>query len=445
MVGSRYVDPVDGSEYPLEEPRWRSDAGRPLMLTPGAGIGRDDIEPGERSLWRYRACLPVDIARPISLGEGRTPLVEGRWGGVRPLFKLEWLNPTGSFKDRGTSVMLSYLRQHGITSVLEDSSGNGGSSVAGYGAAGGMAVRILAPAHTSPAKIAQVAAYGARVQLVDGPREEAQAEAIRQSDRTCYASHNWQALFLEGVKTLAYELWEDLDFRAPDNVVLPVGAGSSLLGCHLGFRELVASGLIPRPPRLFAAQPLNCSPVDAAFTAGADGPVDRAVRPTIAEGTAIRHPLRLRRLLAALRDSGGATVAIPEQDIVTALGELCAQGLFVEPTSAIAAAAVTRLVDAGRITPGETTVVMLSGSGLKAATAVRDLLDGAARPASPDAHAGGAFGISGLSGGADFGASGPSGGADFGASGPSGGADFGTSGFSGGAGLGTSGPSGGGE
>lgn len=350
------------------------------MLTPQAGISREDVERGERSLWRYRACLPEDIARPISLGEGCTPLVERKWGGARPLFKLEWFSPTGSFKDRGTSVMLSYLRGHGITEVLEDSSGNGGSSVAGYGAAGGMAVKVLAPAHTSPAKIAQVAAYGAEVQLVEGPREETQAEAIRQSDRVFYASHNWQALFLEGTKTLAYELWEDLGFQAPDNVVVPVGAGSSLLGCHLGFRELVASGQIPHLPCLFAAQPLNCSPLDAAFVAGEDRSADRAVRPTVAEGTAIRSPLRLPQMLAALRDSGGSTVAIPEEDIVAALAELCAQGLFVEPTSATAAAAFTRLVGEGRISPDETTVVVLSGSGLKAAATVRDLLATARGP-----------------------------------------------------------------
>ncbi|WP_033434833.1 threonine synthase [Saccharothrix syringae] len=372
---ARYVDPVDGSEYPLGVPRWRSDAGRPLMVTPQPGISRDDVETGDRSLWRYRACLPVPIADPISLGEGRTPLVERPWGRARPLFKLEWFSPTGSFKDRGSSVMLSYLRQHGVTSVLEDSSGNGGSSIAGYGAAGGLEVRIFVPARTSPAKIAQVEAYGARVHPVEGPREESQAEAIRWSDRAFYAGHNWQALFLEGVKTLAYELWEDLGFRAPDNVVVPVGAGSGLLGCHLGFRELVAAGQIPRAPRLFAAQPLNCSPVDAAFTTGS---ADREVRPTVAEGTAIRAPLRLREVLAALRDTGGATVAVPEREIVDALRGLCARGLFVEPTSATAAAAVTRLLDEGRIAPGETTVVMLGGSGLKAAGAVRDLLVGGA-------------------------------------------------------------------
>lgn len=375
MARSRYVDPVDGSEYSLEVPRWRSDEGRPLMVTPQAGIAPEDIERRERSLWRYRACLPVDIVAPISLGEGCTPLVEREWGDTRPLFKLEWFSPTGSFKDRGTSVMLSYLRQCGITAVLEDSSGNGGASIAGYGAAGAIAVKIIAPARTSSAKLAQVAVYGAEIELVEGPRERSQDAAIRQSRQTFYAGHNWQAMFLEGVKTLAYELWEDLGFRAPDNVIVPVGAGSSLLGCHLGFRELVASGRIPRTPRLFAAQPLHCSPLDASFTAGVDGPVERAVRPTIAEGAAIGAPLRLHQMLEALRDTGGATIAVAESDIVTALSELCAQGLFVEPTSALAAAAHTRLLESGRIAPEETTVIVLTGSGLKAASTVRDLLD----------------------------------------------------------------------
>ncbi len=138
----------------------------------GAGMSRDEIEGRTRSLWRYRAALPVEIANPITLGEGCTPLVAQDWGDLRPFFKLEWFNPTGSFKDRGSAVMLSFLRQIGVDAILEDSSGNGGSSMAGLGAAGGMRVKILAPASTSPAKIAQVRAYGAIVQLVEGPRED---------------------------------------------------------------------------------------------------------------------------------------------------------------------------------------------------------------------------------------------------------------------------------
>jgi len=374
MPPASYIDPRNGKTYPLDVPRWCSDDRTPLLVTPGAGISRDDVESKTRSLWRYQAALPVRIEKPITLGEGCTPLVEQAWGDLRPHFKLEWFNPTGSFKDRGSAVMLSLLRQIGVNAVLEDSSGNGGSSMAGLGAAGGIGVKILAPASTSPAKIAQVRAYGAQVQLVEGPREESEAEAIRQSDMTFYASHNWQPFFLEGTKSFAYELWEDFGFRAPDNVIMPVGAGSSLLGCAFGFRELLRAGQIAKLPRLFVAQPLNCSPIDASFKAGVDTPVLREVHKTIAEGTAIKSPMRLREIIDAVRESGGGTVAVTEEELVTALRRLARQGLFVEPTSASGAAALDKLAAAGAIKPSETTVVILTGSGLKAASTVADLV-----------------------------------------------------------------------
>ena len=368
-----YVEPRSGQHYPLDVPRWCADGPKPLMINPQGGISRDEIDRSIRSLWRYQASLPVEIARPISLGEGCTPLVQRDWNDFRPFFKLEWFNPTCSFKDRGTTVMLSYLRQLGIEAVLEDSSGNGGASVAAYGAAGGMRVKIFAPAYTSPAKIAQVRACGAEVQLVEGPREESQHEAIRQSSQVFYASHNWQPFFLQGTKSIAYELWEDLDFAVPDNVIIPVGAGSNLLGCHIGFSELLAAGQIKKLPRLFAAQPLNCSPLDASFQAGVDTPVPRAVHKTIAEGTAIAHPLRLKEMIHALKDTGGETVAVTEDEIITALKRLARLGLFVEPTSASVAAAFTKLAGRGVIEARESTVMLISGTGVKTAATIAEL------------------------------------------------------------------------
>lgn len=358
-----YVDQVSGERYPLDIPRWRSDADRPLLISSGRGIGPGDIGTAERSLWRYREALPLPVPRPVSLGEGCTPLVPRAFGGALPHFKLEWFGPTGSFKDRGASVMVSVLRQQGVTGIIEDSSGNGGAAIAAYGAAAGMRVTVFAPASTSPAKLVQARAYGAGVELVEGPREASQRAAIEAAETggDFYASHNWQALFVEGVKTLAYEIWEDLGFRAPDHVVVPVGAGSSLLGCAFGFDELLRAGQIDRRPRLHAAQPLNCSPLDAVYR-GEDA---RPVAPTVAEGTAIRAPLRLPQMLAAVRDSGGSTVAVPEAEILGARDDLARTGLFAEPTSATAAAAYRRLVGEGAILPEETTVVVLTGTGLK--------------------------------------------------------------------------------
>ena len=252
-----YVDPASGETYPIAEPRWRSDAGGPLMITALPGIGRDMIDTRVRSLWRYGAALPVEVADPVTMGEGLTPLVSREWRGVPAQFKLECLSPTGSFKDRGASVMLSILRAQGVTRVLEDSSGNGGAAIAAYAAAGGLKAKILVPASTPPGKIVQTRAYGAEVELIAGTRQDVSEAAVRQAATIFYAGHNWQPLFLQGTKTLAYELWEDLKFAAPDNVIIPTGAGSVVMGCDIGFGELRRRGEIERLPRLFAAQASN--------------------------------------------------------------------------------------------------------------------------------------------------------------------------------------------
>ncbi|MFE3094142.1 pyridoxal-phosphate dependent enzyme [Streptomyces sp. NPDC059248] len=375
MIAPTYRDERSGRTYPLTDPRrWRGDDGAPLSVGASPGLAPVDVDTARRSLWRYRAAFPVPLA-PVTLGEGCTPLLDGEWEGVPVSFKPEWFNPTGSFKDRGTSLMISFLAHHGATEVVEDSSGNGGASVAAYCAAAGIRARILVPEHTSPAKVLQARGYGAEVEEIPGDREATAAEALRRADAGAfYAGHNWHPFFLQGVKTLAYEIWEDLGFRAPDNVVTVAGAGSTVLGCALGFGELLAAGRIDRLPRLLVAQPANCAPLYAAFRAGSteEVPVDTA--PTIAEGTAIRHPVRLPEVLRAIRESGGDLVAIPEPAIGDAVRGLARKGLYAEPTSAGAAAAVTAFARRGLIEPGQRTVVVLTGSGLKANAAMAGII-----------------------------------------------------------------------
>lgn len=370
-----YQDPRTGQTYPLDRPRWRSEAGGPLMITPLAGINRNGIDRATRSLWRYRNALPVAIDAPVTMGEGCTPLVERPWNGMPALFKLEWFSPTGSFKDRGASVMISILRQQGIRHLLEDSSGNGGAAVAAYATAAGVRAKILVPAATQPAKTVQMRAYGAEVELVPGTRQHTADEAERQADTIFYASHNWQPFFLQGTKTLAYELWEGLGFEAPDNIILPTGAGSNVLGCDIGFNELLRQGEIRRLPRLFAVQPANCAPMHASFAAGTQELIPFEPKPTLAEGTAIAKPIRLRENLEAIRRSLGAVVAVSEDEIVSAVRDLASKcGLYAEPTSAAAAAALSKLVADGTIRNGEKTVVVLTGSGLKATQRIGELL-----------------------------------------------------------------------
>jgi threonine synthase len=370
-----YLDPRTGRTFPLDQPRWSGPDQAPLLLTPVAGLTRAQIDPETRSLWRYRAALPFQPDDPITLGEGTTPLLRRAIHNAPVHLKCEWLMPTGSFKDRGASVMLSLLRAQGITAVLEDSSGNGGAAIAAYAAAGGMAATIMAPASTSPAKLVQMRAHGATLELVPGTRQDTADAAIRRAQQIFYASHNWHPFFLHGTKTLAYELWEDLGFRAPDNVITPCGAGSNVLGCEIGFSELQRAGEIAAIPRIFAVQPANCGPIAAAFLAGADTPVPTAITPTIADGTAIAQPIRLREVLGTLSESRGGAVMLTEQEIAHAMFDLARLGLYVEPTAAQPVAAFAKLLQAGTITPGQTTVLVLTGSGLKATPRIAELLE----------------------------------------------------------------------
>ena len=370
-----YLDPRNGATFPLDQPRWCGPAREPLLLTPLPGIHRDQIDLTTRSLWRYRAALPFQPDTIITMGEGCTPLLPRQIDGTPVLLKCEWMMPTGSFKDRGASVMLSLLRAQGITAVLEDSSGNGGAAVAAYAAAGGMKATILTPASTSPAKTVQMRAHGATVELIPGTRQDTADAAIARSGSIFYASHNWHPFFLQGTKTLAYELWEDLGFCPPDNVIVPCGAGSNVLGCEIGFSELLRAGQIDAVPRIFAAQPANCAPIAAAFVEGGTVRPSLEIRPTVAEGTAIAAPIRLPEVLGALRETQGGAVTVPEDEITAATIELARMGLYVEPTSAQVLAAFRRLRDAGTITPDQTTVLVLTGSGLKATPRIGEILD----------------------------------------------------------------------
>jgi threonine synthase len=359
----------DGARYPLDVPRWRGDDGSPLLVEPLPGITRADIDTGTRSQWRYAKALPLAL-RPVSLGEGCTPLLPLTLDGVELAVKPEWFNPTASFKDRGTTVMVSLLSHQGVDRMLEDSSGNGGASVAAYAAAAGIEAKILAPDSTSEAKTLQSRMHGATLELVPGPRQATADEAVRQSNQTFYASHNWHPFFLQGTKLIAYEIWEDLGFRAPDNVLIPAGAGSLALGCSIGFGELRRSGAIDRLPRLHVAQPEHCSPLARAFGAGDEAVSDGAWTPTMAEGTSITHPVRDREVLAAVRESGGTIVAVPEAEIAPAVRRLARHGLYAEPTSALVIAALPQLA----LDPRELTVTVLTGSGLKSAATMARIL-----------------------------------------------------------------------
>lgn len=370
----QYLCPACSAAIAADRPLWRCDCGSHLNLAPGQGLVRGEIETGEPSLWRYRAALALSGPPRISLGEGWTPLVTRDWDGAAIRFKLETQMPTGSFKDRGTAVMLNHLLEVGVGPIHEDSSGNAGSSIATYAAAAGIPCRIFVPASAPRGKVVQIAASGATVTAIPGTRQAVTDAALAAIDDSFYASHNWQPFFIEGTKTLAFELWEQLGFAVPDNILVPTGYGSNILGLDRGFDELMRRGEISRRPRLFAVQAANCAAFAAAWEADADGYVPFDTSPTIADGIATTRPVRCAEVLAALRRSQGGVLAVPEDEIAPALKRLGRLGLYVEPTAATAGAALSRLLAAGTIRRDETTIAVLTGHGLKAADKIGELL-----------------------------------------------------------------------
>jgi threonine synthase len=374
MITSIYDCPACGRAWAADQLRWRCDCGSHLNLAPGSGLSRGDIAVGEASLWRYAAAFALRGPPRVSLGEGWTPLVRRDWQGASVLFKLESQMPTGSFKDRGTAVMINHLIEAAVGPIHEDSSGNAGSSIATYAAAAGIPCRIYVPAAAPRAKLVQIATSGAEVRAIPGTRQSVTEAALAAAGESFYASHNWHPYFIEGTKTLAFEIWEQLEFRVPDSILVPTGYGSNILGLDRGFDELERRGEIAARPRLFAVQAANCAALAAAWAADADGFVPFPASTTIADGIATIRPVRTAEVLRALRRSKGGVTTVAEDEIAPAVAALGRLGLFVEPTAATAGAALTQLLRDGTITPSETTVVVLTGHGLKAADRIGELL-----------------------------------------------------------------------
>ncbi|MGC8583771.1 MAG: pyridoxal-phosphate dependent enzyme [Thermoproteus sp.] len=288
------------------------------------------------------------IRRWVTLGEGNTPLVEV--GGVK--FKLEFLNPTGSFKDRGSAVLISALAERGVRRISEDSSGNAGASIAAYGALAGMEVEIYVPETARGGKLKQIEAYGAKVVRVPGGREAVARAA--EAANAYYASHVWRPEFRDGIRTLAYELVRG--GKAPEAVYLPTSAGTLLLGVYSGFKHLLDSGVIDKMPRLVAVQTEQVRPLCAAVKGERYTPPDRLT--SMADALVSTNPPLLPEMAEVVRRHGDC-VWVAEPEIEAAWRWLARRGLLAEPSSAVALAGYWK--SGG----GEDAVVVLTGSGLK--------------------------------------------------------------------------------
>jgi threonine synthase len=351
--------------YPVDPARWRCDCGSFLDLEFDPEFSIQRIVSRKPSLWRYREALPVlRDESVISMGEGFTPLEEMDFNGQRVLLKIDYLFPTGSYKDRGATVLISKAKELGVKKVVEDSSGNAGSAIAAYCARAGIECEIYVPESTSPGKLVQIEGYGASLIKIPGSREKTAQAAMEAAANFCYASHCWNPYFLHGTKTFAFEIWEQMGWKTPDTLVLPVGHGTLFLGAYLGFKELQKSGRVKNLPKLVGVQSASCAPLYEAFRSGSMEPLPIQKKETIAEGIAIAEPVRGRQILEALRDTGGEMIMVTEEEIVISFREMGQKGYFIEPTSAATVAGLKKYL---KHLKRKNIVSTLTGIGLKAA------------------------------------------------------------------------------
>jgi threonine synthase len=348
-------------------------------------VTREQIEAGPRNIWRYASLLPVrqDIASRPNTEPGCSPLVRAdalaaELGMRRLWIKDERSNPTHSFKDRVVAVALAAALEMGYRVLACPSTGNLANAVAAAAARAGIESVVLVPANLEPEKIFASAVYGGMLVKVEGGYDDVNrlaSELAEEREDWAFVNVNVRPYYAEGSKTIGYEIAEDLGWRLPRQIVVPVASGAQLVKIDKAFREFASLGLVPDTAvTVHGAQASGCAPVAAAWAAGAD--VVQPVRPdTIAKSLAIGNPADGPYVLDVVRRTGGTVSAAPDDEIVDSIRMLAAtEGIFGETAVGVTLAVLRRLLDAGQLDPAEETVIINSGDGLKTLNAVADVV-----------------------------------------------------------------------
>jgi threonine synthase len=348
-----------------------------------SGVTRERIESGPQNIWRYRDLLPVPshVMETPNTEPGFTRLVRAdnlaESLGMRSLWvKDDSGNPTHSFKDRVVAVALAAAQELGLKVLACPSTGNLANAVAAAAARVGIPSVVLVPANLEQAKIVTTAVYGGTLLAVEGTYDDVNrlaTELAGEHEDWAFVNVNVRPYYAEGSKTLGYEIAEQLGWRLPEQVVVPVASGSQLTKVDKGFRELGALGLVEETSyKVFGAQATGCSPVSAAFKAGHD--TVRPVRPdTIAKSLAIGNPADGPYVLDVTRRTGGAVEDVTDEEVVDAIRLLArTEGIFAETAGGVTVAVLRKLVASGQLDPDAETVVLNTGDGLKTLDAVVD-------------------------------------------------------------------------
>ncbi len=344
-------------------------------------VTREQIEAGPRNIWRYQPLLPVpaDIALSPNMEPGFTRLLRARNLGAELGVKNLWVkddsgNPTHSFKDRVVAIALSAARELGAKVFACPSTGNLANAVAAAGARAGIRTVVFIPHDLEPAKVQMTAVYGGTVVAVRGSYDDVNrlaSEIAGEEEGWAFVNVNVRPYYAEGSKTLAYEMAEQLGWRLPEQVVVPVASGSQLTKIDKGFQELIKLGLVEDTPyAIFGAQATGCSPVSAAFKSGHD--VVRPVKPdTIAKSLAIGNPADGPYVLDVTRRTGGTVEDVSDEEVRAGILQLArTEGVFAETAGGVTVGCLKKLVETGQLDPEKETVVLNTGDGLKTLDAV---------------------------------------------------------------------------
>ncbi len=350
------------TEYPSSEPRWNCICGGLLTLDFHARFPIDNIKKRKPTLWRYREALPIEHDHHIiSFDEGFTPLLKEELFGKKVLLKQDYLFPSGSSKDRGASVLVSKSKELGVKQVVEDSSGNAGAAITAYCAKASIECHIYVPEKTSPEKLMQIKQYGAHLHTIPGSREDTAQAAGKHAQTTYYASHYWNPFFFHGTKTCIFEIVEQLGWKSPDILIVPVGNGTLLYGSYIGLKELQQEDIIDKLPKIIGVQAENCAPLAYAWKNHGKPPLHKTPKQTIAEGIAITNPVRANDILQSIKETNGDMITVTEKEILNTLYHIQRKGYYIEPTSAVALAALKKL----HVGKNDVVVLPLTGYGFK--------------------------------------------------------------------------------
>lgn len=338
--------------------------GSPLEVNIQVKFDKAKIRRENYSIWRYREFFPyVDDDAIVSLGEGWTPIVKLN---ENLYFKLDFLNPTGSFKDRGSAVLISAIhrlvkREGGY--ISEDSSGNAGASISAYAARIRLKTKIFVPANVSGQKFNQIKLYGGKIVKVEGERQKVTEEALKPEAGKFYVGHVYHPIYNDGIRSLTYEIAEQFGWKLPGNIYLPVSAGTLLLGVIRGFEHLFKSGVIKNIPTIVACQTEQVSPLYHKLKELPYSPREKTT--SIADALVSTNPPLLELMVKKMRRIRGETEIVGENQIHAGFVELARKGFFVEPSSAVAYAAYKKQSESRVASKNEKSIIILTGAGLK--------------------------------------------------------------------------------